>query len=216
MVAAILKPEKTRFSENGSLGYGGPGGGEGFSPPGGGDEVPGDAGQIGLLFFLATVTMLFAGVASALLIRKASSDWHPISFPPILFLNTAILIVSSLTLEFSRSAIKRSARYTYQLWISLTALLGIVFLTGQITAWRMLVHQGIFLSTNPHASFFYLLTGLHAIHLFGGVVILLVACRKAWSALLLARQKEFFKLVGMYWHFLDLLWIAVLWILFVW
>lgn len=156
--------------------------------------------------FLGTVTMLFAAFTSAYLIRRASADWAPIQLPMILWGNTAALIGSSLVLESARSAARepRPARAARRLW--LTTLLGLVFLGGQLVAWRQLVSRGVFVPTSPHSSFFYIFTGLHALHLCGGLVLL------AWTAWRLGRieptvSRRLLRLCATYWHFLGGLWI---------
>ncbi len=158
------------------------------------------AGHLGLWFFLATVTMLFAGFTSAMLVRRTAADWQPLPVPPLLWINTGVLAVSSLTMERARrQARARSGS------VAATALLGLLFLVGQVAAWRQLVAQGLFLSSNPHSSFFYILTGAHGVHLLGGLFAL---------GYLLARRRGL-NLCATYWHFLGALWIYLFAALFV-
>lgn len=156
--------------------------------------------QIGLLFFMATVTMLFGGIVSSLLIRRSSSDWQAIYMPSILWVNTGILLSSSLMLEFARSAEKRLAPSMVRFWMTLATLLGLAFLFGQVMAWMDMAKHGVFLPSSPHASFFYLFTGLHALHLLGGLLVLVFGS---------------LKLSAMYWHFLTVLWIILFAVIFV-
>lgn len=216
MVMTIPKPEKIISRNGGSRGYGGGdygSSGHGRLEPGGQSATR----QIALWFFLVTVTMLFASVTSALMIRRAAGDWKPLFFPNLLWINTAILAASGVTLEVARRALHRLNSKTYRLWIMTTALLGIGFLCGQVMAWRQLAAHGIFLPTNPHSSFFYLFTGLHGLHLLGGIVALLLACRRAFqSDISVIAQAKSLKLTATYWHFMDALWIYLLFVLFVW
>src|SRR5579864_2261723 len=133
-MVTVTKPNPPITIKNGRSGGGGDSGGSdrfGRSP-----SPSQDAGLIGLLAFLATVTMLFAGAVSALIIRREAGlashppDWSPIYFPKILWVNTAVILFSSVTLELSRSALIHSKRSLHRILITVTAFLGIAFLTG--------------------------------------------------------------------------------------
>lgn len=214
MVATLTKPKVSATKDGGTGSSGGSGGGP--SGRGGGTDNHHTA-QIGLWLFLATVTMLFAGLTSALIIRRSSPDWQPIYFPHLLWLNTGVILLSSLTLEIARASLSRSQLYGYRFWMALTALLGCGFLAGQILAWLEMAGHGIFLPTNPHSSFFYLLTGLHGLHLLGGIVVLFVACVRAFRLQVTAPVGGNLRSLGLaatYWHFLDGLWIYLLFLLF--
>lgn len=133
--------------------------------------------QLGLWMFLGTVTMLFAAFTSAYLVRRASLDWQSIVLPPVLWVNTAALAASSLTLEGSRWAGRHGRVGPARLGMVATIVLGAGFLAGQVGAWQALAAQGIFVPTSPHSSFFYILTGVHAVHLVAGLVLLANALR---------------------------------------
>src|SRR5205814_9687034 len=150
------------------------GGGE---PPGSGDFGGGPgrgasrrASLTGLMVLLAAVVMFFAALTSAFVVRRGmSNDWVSTEFPPVLWVNTAVLLASSAVLELARRSLKAGKRESFnRLWIAGSAL-GVLFLIGQYAAWRNLAAQGIYLATNPSSSFFYVLTAAHAIHLIGGV-----------------------------------------------
>ncbi len=162
-----------------------------------------DPAQLALWFFLGTVVMLFAAFSSAYLIRRAGADWKPVALPGILWATTAVLAASSVTLELGRRA---SAHRAAVRWVAATALFGIAFVAGQLYAWRELAASGVYLPTSPHSSFFYILTGLHALHLAGGVFFV------AWVALKLARgdsagRHRYVGLCATYWHFLGAIWV---------
>ncbi len=166
-----------------------------------------DPAQLALWFFLATVVMLFAAFSSAYLIRRAAADWLPVALPGILWATTAVLALSSLTLELGRRA---SAHRAALRWVTATAILGLAFVAGQFLAWRQLAASGVFIPTNPHSSFFYILTGLHALHLAGGIVFV------AWVVLRLTRsgdgggsagRRRYVGLCATYWHFLGAIWV---------
>ncbi len=163
---------------------------------------------MGMAFGLASIAMLFIALTSAYVVRHGlDPDWRAIRMPPVLWANTLILAASSFALESARRAPERAGRF------ALTLALGLTFLGGQFVAWRQLSAAGIFLSTNPHSSFFYLLTGLHAAHLAGGIVALSYLTARARLGAATQRAVE---ATALYWHFMDALWIYLFVLLFVW
>src|SRR6058998_334561 len=196
------------------------GGGPADLVPGDGDPGDGGAGflgdtaRFGLWDFLGTISMLFIGFSSAYMIRRASYDWQPLSPPWILWWNTAALLGSSLTLQAARKRLRDWDLRALLPWVAATGTLGVLFLTGQIVAWRKLAAQGVFLASNPHSSFFYVLTGLHGVHLLGGLVwftaVLVQVRRLAYTP-----GEDGLRLFATYWHFLAGLWVYLLLLLFV-
>ncbi len=162
--------------------------------------------RLAVWIVLATVIMLFAAFSSALLIRRTAADWLPIALPPVLWLNTALIVAASLTLERAKAAEgKRTVR-----WLLAAAVLSLLFLGGQLAAWQALVRQGVYVPTNPHSSFFYILTGLHGLHLLGGLAFLGWAAVRAVGGPALRQAvsiRESVSLCATYWHFLGGLWI---------
>jgi cytochrome c oxidase subunit 3 len=187
--------------------------------------------RLGVLFALAGDLMFFVALVSAFFVRQSAghfdarenyvSDWHPLAVPPILWINTAILILSSLTMEMARRqlfheidvmdewlglgrpAVKRAAP-----WLVATVVLGLLFLAGQWIAWEQLVQQGFsYNSPDPSSHFFYLITGTHGIHLLLGVMALAAAL----AALFVLRRVELRQIVvdctAWYWHTMGLFWI---------
>lgn len=146
--------------------------------------------------FLATVVMLFAGFTSAWLIRRTGSDWGRLDLPPLAYVNTLVLALSSVGLELARNA--RTARRG--VWSRATLALGLVFLAGQVALWRALSADGALVTDTPQGAFLLLLSGVHGLHLLGGVVALALLVRRAATPRLLA----------LYWHFLGLTWLYVL------
>ena len=177
--------------------------------------------RIGMWVGLASIAMMFTALSSAYIVRSASSnDWYPLAMPRVLFLSTALILVSSFTLEIARRNLKAALVGSYSRWLLMTALLGLAFLGSQLIAWRQLAAQGVYLSSNPHSSFFYLLTAAHAVHLLGGLVALLyliVRTRQVLGvAALDAKRKAVADAVSLYWHFMDVLWIYLFVLLFFW
>ena len=194
---------------------GGPPGLHGSVPEGGdgSGDVHTDPVRFGLWAFLGTVSMLFIGFTSAYVLRRSSADWRPLAAPRLLWLNTAALLASSVCLEMARRRLRGWDLPATQRWVQATGVLGALFLAGQLGAWRSLASQGFYLATNPHSSFFYVLTGLHAVHLLGGL---------AWFGVVLAGVRRLaytpgsdaLGLFATYWHFLAALWLYLLFLLF--
>lgn len=166
-----------------------------------------------MMLGLAAILMLFAAFTSAYVVRKGlSDDWQATAFPGILWLNSMVLLASSFTLEKARRW--RQVPGRFQGWWWATTGLGMIFLMGQVLAWRELAAGGVYLSTNPSSSFFYLLTGTHAVHLLGGVMALLYLSWRVWqrnSAL----GATALGVTALYWHFMDGLWIYLFFLLLI-
>ena len=199
---------------------GGPGGGSGSDRgsdrwgDGGGSRLRPDSYQLGMWLALASISMMFIGFSSAYILGEGThSQWRAMAPPSFIWVNTAILLASSLTLELARRA---AAATEVKQWMTLTCLLGAAFLAAQLWLWKMLTQQGIYLSGNPHSSFFYLLTGVHGVHLLGGVAALLYLTARAWISAARVPAKASLNVTAIYWHFMDGLWIYLLVLLFFW
>jgi cytochrome c oxidase subunit 3 len=171
----------------------------------------------GIWVVLAAITMSFAAFTSALVVRKGGSlDWRPFTLPVILYANTLVLLASSVTLEISRRRVAvfmggiRSRAANPARWLYFTLSLGLLFLAGQYVAWRQLSAQGLYLATNPASSFFYVLTAAHALHVLGGLGGLARVIRKLNT---LTLRRSTLDATSRYWHFMDVLWIYLLWLL---
>jgi cytochrome c oxidase subunit III len=169
------------------------------------------ASFVGLLVLLASTTMLFGAFASAFLVRRGfGDDWQATPKPPILFVNTAILLASSVALETSRRSLARGNRPAFNRYWTVGTLLGFAFLAGQALAWRQLADVGVLVATNPSSSFFYLLTGAHAVHLLGGLTALSWVNYNALRFRLGPRKRTVADLSALFWHFLDALWLVLM------
>jgi cytochrome c oxidase subunit 3 len=165
--------------------------------------------------------MLFTGLSSAYIVRAASAnDWQALRMPRILLLSTALIIVSSITLELARRKLKSGEQGAHKSLLVLTTLLGLGFLGSQLFAWKELARQGIYISSNPHSSFFYLLTATHGLHLLGGLAglgfLTLRSRLKANDELAAVKRQAQTDAVSLYWHFMDVLWIYLFFLLFFW
>lgn len=186
--------------------------------------------RLGMGVALSSIAMIFVSFTSAYLVRQGLPtidlrtgtlvhDWVPVTLPPLLFVNTIVLLLSSVTIELARrQGALAAARPTQATpaprlsnpisWLALTIVLGFAFLAGQIVAWRELAATGFYLATSPSSSFVYLLTGMHGIHLLGGVLALLFAAA-AGSRRTIASQIVIIDATSWYWHFMAALWVYI-------
>jgi cytochrome c oxidase subunit 3 len=163
---------------------------------------------------IVSILMFFMALASAFLVRKATSgDWVPVHIPALLWINTAVLLISSGTLELARKHLAKADGAGFKTYWMLTTALGLGFLIGQVVAWRQLAHQGIYLATNAASSFFYIFTGAHALHLIGGIAALGYVARQNFSEANVTRSVAA-EVTSYYWHFLDALWLFLLTLLY--
>ena len=177
--------------------------------------------RIGMWVGLASIAMMFTSLSSAYIVRSGSaSDWLPLRIPRVMFASTALILISSVTLEVARRKLKQSFAEAYSRYLLLTGFLGLAFLCSQLIGWRQLASQGIYVSTHPHSSFFYLLTGAHAVHLAGGLLALtflwLRSRRKSEEPAFVAKRQATADAVSIYWHFMDGLWIYLFLLLLLW
>jgi cytochrome c oxidase subunit III len=166
---------------------------------------------------LAASTMVFAAFTSAFVVRRGlSDDWASTPKPPVLFVNTAVLLASSVVLDMSRRALKAHDRTKFNLWWTVATALGILFLLGQALAWRQLKAAGFYMATNPSSSFFYVLTASHAFHLLGGVAALVYVDVQALRLRLGPAKRTAIDVTAIFWHFLDGIWVYLMVLFYVW
>jgi cytochrome c oxidase subunit III len=214
-------------------------------PLGGGDEGRSDGlpnygarlrrARLGMILAIVTVSMVFVSLTSAYVVRRGLPtfddntrtylrDWGSVQLPWLLLaINTAILVLSSLTMEGARRSIaRRAALAPVQSipgvslgeersfpWLGITVVLGLGFLVGQWMAWGELKARGFLVSTNPYGSFVYLLTGAHAVHLAGGVIALIWACAASLLRKPVEERRNAVDVTAWYWHFMLLLWVYI-------
>ena len=214
---AILPPGGRGDGGNGSRGNGGDGG----SRKGEDNQYRDNRARLGMWVGLASILMLFTALTSAYIVRAGlADDWRPLAVPNFLWLSTVLILASSITFHLAHRSIRRVEINAYHRWVAVTGLLGLGFLATQLLAWRQLVAQGIYLSSNPHSSFFYVLTGAHAVHLLGGILGLCYLLFRTWDKLgsreSLVRRQQAAGVIGIYWHFMDGLWVYLFLLLFLW
>jgi cytochrome c oxidase subunit III len=180
-------------------------GGDDDSSPSGHSGIPQRVYVTGMAIGMGAILMFFMAFTSAFIVRKGvGSDWHAFPMPRILWLNTLILLASSITIVRARHFFARGDREGFRHWWSVTTILGLLFLAGQLIAWRQMVISGFYLATNASSSFFYVLTAAHGLHLLGGIVALLYVGRGKLRRLTFATATE---VASVYWHFMDGLWV---------
>ncbi len=202
------------------------GGGGGKLPPAGGDDG-GESGKrrgpqlpssrryaTAIVIAIVSIVMFFMAMASAYIYLRANSNrWVPLHLPWIIWVNTAILLLSSGAMELARRrlALADVAQFR-KLWAVATTL-GVLFLIGQLVAWRQFVLAGFYVSTNQASSFFYIFTGLHGLHLLGGICALLYVSFRKFEKTKVSRSVAA-EVASYYWHFMDGLWIFLLALLY--
>ena len=172
-----------------------------------GSSFPISRNQVGLCILLGTIVMLFGGLSSAYIVLRGAPDWQNIEIPSVLWLNTAILLASSATIEAGRRSLRYGRLFAMKIWLVASGGFGVAFLIGQFAAWRQLVAAGVYLPTTLHSSFFYLLTALHGVHLLGGMIALAYVVTRALRNRITPAKGESLKLCATYWHFMDGLWV---------
>ena len=160
----------------------------------------------------ASITMFFIAFTSAYIVKQASGNWLEFAMPSIFFYSTAILLISSASLHYSYSSFKKGKELSYKLCLVLSLILGVTFVTCQYVGWTQLYAEGVDLKRNLSGAFFYLITGMHAAHIVGGISAIIVAIIHAFTLKfnVTEKRKHRFSLVVHYWHFVDFLWIYLL------
>src|SRR2546423_868657 len=189
-------------------------------------------GRLGVFVGVTGISMIFISFTSAYVVRQGLPtldlrtgalvhDWLVVPLPGLLFINTLVLLLSSVSMELARRHAAREVMLDRRAsgattithdrvsWLAVTVVLGLAFLCGQWVAWPELAARGFYVATSPSSSFVYLLTGMHGVHLLGGVLALLTA----GAAVLLRRSTEsravWLDVTGWYWHFMAVLWVYI-------
>jgi cytochrome c oxidase subunit 3 len=178
--------------------------------------------QIGMTVALVSITAFFTALVIAYYVTfRGQSNWQRIEVPKLLWLSTGILLVSSLTFESARYALRRARFAQYFTAMRMTLALGIAFLISQLLSWGILRSEGVYVRENPHASMFYSFTGAHGLHLLGGICGLAYVLHRGrgfelWSEHDLRRYRAISGVITLYWHFMGGLWLVLFTLLCVW
>ncbi len=171
--------------------------------------------RVGLVVFLIVVSSLFGLFLTAYFMRmgrghEVASDWRPFPEPIILWINTVLLILSSIAMQWTRESLTKGNMQRTRTALIVGGVLAVAFLVGQFLAWRLLKISGYLVLSNPAVAFFYVLTGVHGLHLIGGMVVLGRAARRMW-----AKGRELIdvrltvELTTVYWHYLLIVWLVL-------
>ena len=185
-----------------------PAGGGGRGEPD--SSFPVSPRQMATWLLMTGVAMLFAGLTSAYIVLRGVPTWESIQLPPLVWKNTLILMASSFTFELARRSVKADRTSALRLWLGITAALGIGFVSGQILLWRQMTASGVLLTSTLHSSFFYVLSGLHAVHILGGLVGLAVVSVQAWLGRFSSISFERLRMCATYWHFMGGVWLYLI------
>ena len=164
--------------------------------------------KFALWLFIVSVCMIFASMTSAYIVRQAEGNWQIFELPPLFWISSGIILVSSITMHWAYMAAKRDNLEMVKVGMSITTVLGIAFLVAQVMAWGELVENNVyFTGGNPSASFVYVLSGLHGIHIVGGVVFLLITLIATFRFQVHSKNMNLIEMCTTFWHFLDALWL---------
>lgn len=221
----------TRSATKKDTSFGGgprPSGPNGKGPRGngwhGGDDDKGRklspaAYRITMMVVVAAVVMMFAALSSAYIILSAGEQRVRVAMPRMFFLSTGLIVLSSFSFESAKRSLKGGRVTSYIRGLAITLVIGLLFLAAQLMGWRELAAQGIYFASHPHSSFFYFLTGVHGVHLLGGILALLymvARTRRNGDQVPSERTMTLTDVVSLYWHAMDGLWIWVFLLLLVW
>lgn len=159
---------------------------------------------------IGSIIMMFAALTSAYIVREAQHNWLEFSMPKVFLYSTVVILASSLSLHLAIKAFKARERSRYRSLLTVTALLGLLFSGLQISGFYDLYNRGVQIigkGSNPSASFLGIITGLHILHVLGGIVALMVIFIRAYSRKIKSYDSTPIEIFSIYWHFVDILWI---------
>jgi cytochrome c oxidase subunit III len=159
---------------------------------------------------LGSIIMMFAGMTSAYIVKRNQADWITFEIPVLFWYSTAAILISSVTLYLAGKAFKQREMAKYRQLVTITTILGVLFLVCQTIGFKQLWDAGHTLQSTVSYSFLYVIVGLHAAHMLGGVIALIVLFSRAFSSKTKNYSYVGVDLVSTYWHFVDVLWIYLL------
>jgi cytochrome c oxidase subunit III len=172
---------------------------------------------LGLYLLLVSSTMVFLALLAVFIMRRAIAvDWISMPKPRILWGNTGVLLASSAVLETARRKLRSSDRVAFNWWWTAATVLGILFLLGQVLAWRQLRNSGHFIASSPATSFFYILTATHAAHVLGAIAAVVYVDVGALRFTLGPAKRTVIDASAIFWHFLDGMWLCLMALFYIW
>lgn len=163
--------------------------------------------KFAMWLFIISIAMIFASLTSAYIVKKAEGDWLVFEFPRMFVYTSVMIIVSSITMHFAYISARRNNLLNIRLGLIATALLAVAFSIGQYLSWGELVAQDVYFVGNPAGSFIYIFTGLHVVHLVGGLVFLFIVLYRAFRYRVHSKNLLSIEMCTTYWHFLGGLWL---------
>jgi cytochrome c oxidase subunit 3 len=172
---------------------------------------------VGLRLYFGVATVMFLLIAMIFVMRMGGHgvstgqqpDWKPLSWPQLLWFNTAVLVLSSAAWEWARAARRRGQLESLRAGLVAAGVLALGFVAGQLIVWRQLVDAGCGITATTMSAFFYLITGLHGLHVLGGLTVWGRTTAKALGGGAAAQVATAVDLCALYWHFLLLVWLAM-------
>jgi cytochrome c oxidase subunit 3 len=168
-----------------------------------------DPAKIGLMSFIAVATSLFGLFLSAYMMRMKLGDWTALSEPKLLWLNSGFLVLASVAFQLTRGAAKRHQLLTVKTGLIAGGICTILFLLGQLVAWQQLNAAGLYMTSNPANSFFYVLTAIHGLHLLGGMWVWGRTTTRVLTGADAESVRLSVELCTVYWHYLLLVWVGL-------
>jgi cytochrome c oxidase subunit III len=156
---------------------------------------------------IGSIIMMFAGLTSAYIVKGSLPGWSSVNIPQIFYYSTAVMLLSSITMQWALKSFKERGMLQYRWLVTATMILGFGFIAMQLAGFLQLYHSGLKLQGSGAAQFLYVIFGLHAVHVLGGVIALLVVFIRAFSARIRNYNAVPVEVMSTYWHFVDLLWI---------
>ena len=164
--------------------------------------------KFAMWLFLASVTMLFAVLTSAYVVRRADGNWFTFELPSMFMVTSVVIFLSSVSLHIAYLWAKKGSPLKVKTWVSVTAILGVLFMVGQLVGWQQMVNSQVhFSGGNPSASFVYVLSGLHGVHLISAVIFLVIVWNSARAMKICSKNLAQIEMCTTYWHFLGGLWL---------
>lgn len=163
--------------------------------------------KFAMWLFIITVMMMFISLSSAYIVKRAEGDWLKIDFPKMFIATTIMIVISSVTMQLAYSSALKNNLLSLRVYLAVTGVLAVGFVVGQLLSWNELVSQDVFFVGNPAGSFVYVFTGLHAVHLIGGVIFLAIVLFNAFKYKVHSKSMVQIEMCATYWHFLGGLWL---------
>jgi len=164
---------------------------------------------------MGSIIMMFAALTSAYIVKRQQPGWTTFEIPITFWYSTAVILLSSLTVQLAVKSFKQRSIVEYRRYITATAILGVVFILLQLLSFKYIWNEGVTLKGSGAGQFLYIIAGIHIVHVLGGIIALLVLFIKAFNRKIRSYNSVPIEVASTYWHFVDILWIY-LFIFFLW